>query len=230
MLGGAAAFAGLASQAQQRISSQLDLKPGSQPVLGPQSAGIQPVRYDQDASGRGASHPVWDPFKVLTASTHGAMFAFENAALLTPNNFGRGEVPEHFHHSQDELFFLLEGELTIEIAHVRHILRPGDCILGPRRIPHVFTFSALGRNRLLLAYSPAGQMEDFFLAGDTDSAKLQDPAFIEAHGMTVTGPPLNPRPLAELAGGICAINCRGLCVPVQLISGVLPRATADFAM
>lgn len=196
MLGGAAAFAGLASGAQQRTPLHLDLKPGSQSARAPQSAGIQPVRYDQDASRRDANHPVWDPFKVLTASTHGAMFAFENAALLTPDNFGRGGVPEHFHHSQDELFFLLEGELTIDIAHVRHILRPGDCILGPRRIPHVFAFSALGRNRLLIAYSPAGQMEDFFLAGDTDPARLQNPAFIEAHGMTVTGPPLRLRPLA----------------------------------
>lgn len=196
MLGGAAAFAGFAAAAQQRTSSQLDLKPGSQRGGARPFAGIQPVRYDQDASGRDASHPVWDPFKVLTASTHGAMFAFENAALLTPDNFGRGEVPEHFHHSQDELFFLLEGELTIEIAHVRHILRPGDCILGPRRIPHVFAFSALGRNRLLIAYSPAGEMEDFFRAGDTDPAKLEDPAFIEAHGMTVTGPPLQLHTLA----------------------------------
>jgi len=37
-------------------------------------------------------------------------------------------------------------------------------------------------------------MEDFFLAGDTDPAKLQDPAFIESHGMTLTGPRLRLRP------------------------------------
>lgn len=196
MLGAAAAFTGFASEAQQRIPSQLDLEPGSQPARDPKSTGIQPVRYEQDASGRDANHPVWDPFKVIAASTHGALFAFENTALITPDNFGRGGVREHLHHSQDEFFFLLEGELTIEIAHVRHILRPGDCILGPRRIPHVFAFSALGRNRMLIAYSPAGQMEDFFLAGDTDPAKLQDPAFIESHGMTLTGPRLRLRPLA----------------------------------
>lgn len=133
---------------------------------------------------------------MLTASTQGALFAFENTALVTPENFGRDGVREHLHHSQDELFFLLEGEVTIEIAQVRHILRPGDCILGPRGIPHVFAYSALGRNRMLIAYSPAGQMEDFFLAGDTNPDKLQDPAFIEAHGMTLTGPGLKLRPLA----------------------------------
>lgn len=196
LLGAAAALTGLASEAQQKTSSQLNFKPSAQPASVPKSTGVQPVRYEQDASGRDPSHPVWDPFKVLTASTQGALFAFENTALVTPENFGRDGVREHLHHSQDELFFLLEGEVTIEIARVRHILRPGDCILGPRGIPHVFAFSALGRNRMLIAYSPAGQMEDFFLAGDTNPAKLQDPAFIEAHGMTLTGPCLKLRPLA----------------------------------
>jgi mannose-6-phosphate isomerase-like protein (cupin superfamily) len=196
LLGAEAALTGLASQTQQKTSSQLNFKPSAQPAYGPKSTGVQPVRYEQDASGRGTSHPVWDPFKVLTASTQGALFAFENTALVTPENFGRDGVREHLHHSQDELFFLLEGEVTIEIAQVRHILRPGDCILGPRGIPHVFAYSALGRNRMLIAYSPAGQMEDFFLAGDTNPAKLQDTSFIETHGMTLTGPGLTLRPLA----------------------------------
>ena len=84
MLGAAAAFTGFASEAQQRIPSQLDLEPGSQPARDPKSTGIQPVRYEQDASGRDANHPVWDPFKVIAASTHGALFAFENTALITP--------------------------------------------------------------------------------------------------------------------------------------------------
>jgi mannose-6-phosphate isomerase-like protein (cupin superfamily) len=193
LLGAAVALTGLASGAQQETPSQLNLKPGAQPGSGQKSTGVQPIRYEQDASGRDASHPVWDPFKVLTASTQGALFAFENTALVTPESLGQDGVPEHLQHRQDELFFLLEGEVTIEIARVRHILRPGDCILGPRGVPHAFTFSALGHHRMLIAYSPAGQMEDFFLVGDASPAKLRDPTFIEAHGMTITGPFLKLR-------------------------------------
>jgi len=114
MLGAAAAFTGFASEAQQRIPSQLDLEPGSQPARDPKSTGIQPVRYEQDASGRDANHPVWDPFKVIAASTHGALFASKTPPLITPDTSAAVGFGEHLHHSQDEFFFLLEGELTIE--------------------------------------------------------------------------------------------------------------------
>jgi len=130
MLGAAAAFTGFASEAQQRIPRNSTSSPARSQPATPKSTGIQPVRYEQDASGRDANHPVWDPFKVIAASTHGALFAFENTALITPDNFGRGGVREHCIIARTSFFFLLEGELTIEIAHVRHILRPGDCILG----------------------------------------------------------------------------------------------------
>jgi quercetin 2,3-dioxygenase len=93
--------------------------------------------------------------------------------------------------AQDEWFCALEGEFVIEIGDERLHLSPGDSVLAPRQVPHVWAHVGSGRGRMLIVFSPAGQMEAFFReVTRADAMPPQDPALWRAHGMELLGPPL----------------------------------------
>lgn len=46
--------------------------------------------------------------------------------------------PLHVHHTEDELFYLLEGELRIQTGDEEFLLRAGEAALGPVGVPHTF--------------------------------------------------------------------------------------------
>jgi mannose-6-phosphate isomerase-like protein (cupin superfamily) len=100
--------------------------------------------------------------------------------------------PLHFHHREDEWFYVIEGEYLVQVGDEKFNLRPGDSLLAPREVPHTYAHLGDGQGRMLLAYQPAGDM-DFFLKisrlPGTSSAKEVQRAF-SAHGMEVVGPPL----------------------------------------
>ena len=130
-------------------------------------------------------------YKVLTAETAGAMFVMEQA------NAKNGGPSRHLHHSQDELFYVMEGEYVVEIGSDRFQLGVGDCVLGPREVPHAWAFVGHTAGRLLLSYSPAGKMEQFFndreKLGIGKGAYVSTPQEREAmrdYGMEWIGPPL----------------------------------------
>jgi hypothetical protein len=79
----------------------------------------------------------------------------------------------------------------MEVGDERTLLRPGDALLAPRRVPQVWAHVGAGRGRLLITFSPAAQMEAFFrIVTQTDAMPLPDPALWRAHGMELVGPPL----------------------------------------
>jgi mannose-6-phosphate isomerase-like protein (cupin superfamily) len=130
-------------------------------------------------------------YKVLSAETAGAMFVMEQA------NAKKGGPTRHLHYSQDELFYVMEGEYILEIGSDRFRLKEGDCALGPRNVPHAWAFVGETKGRMLLTYSPAGRMEEFFnnreklglakgkytTAGDGD--------LLKRYGMEYVGPPID---------------------------------------
>ncbi|MBK8006862.1 MAG: cupin domain-containing protein [Gemmatimonadetes bacterium] len=106
-----------------------------------------------------------------------------------------GGPPRHFHFEQDEWFYSLEGDYVVEIDGKRHELSTGDSILAPRRLPHTFAFAGPTTGRLLVGFTPAGRMEEFFVdqlsrgsflgsGTDADRARLRE------YGMQNVGPPL----------------------------------------
>ncbi len=129
-------------------------------------------------------------YKVLTAETAGAMFVMEQA------NAKKGGPNRHLHFTQDELFYVLTGEYIVETGSERFHLKAGDCVLGPRQVPHAWAFVGDSTGRLLLTYSPAGKMEEFFdnreqlgiAKGSYTSAKNADT--LRTYGMEYIGPPL----------------------------------------
>jgi quercetin dioxygenase-like cupin family protein len=48
------------------------------------------------------------------------------------------EPPKHVHSLEDEAFYVLEGELGVEIGESYHILKAGDAVFAPRLVPHSF--------------------------------------------------------------------------------------------
>ena len=124
-------------------------------------------------------------FKVSTKDSGGALLVIENT------NRAKGGPARHLHVEQDELFYVLEGEYLIEVGRERFHLKPGDSLLAPREVPHVWAYVGDKLGRLLITFTPAGNMEAFFReVSKTDAMPPQDPAFWRAHGMELLGPPL----------------------------------------
>lgn len=104
----------------------------------------------------------------------------------------KGGPARHLHHEQDEWFMVLEGDFLIEVDGESRRLGPGDSLFAPRQVPHVWAHVGDGRGRILIAFTPAGQMEAFFrIVTGANAMPPQDPTLWTDHGMQLLGPPLS---------------------------------------
>jgi mannose-6-phosphate isomerase-like protein (cupin superfamily) len=121
-------------------------------------------------------------FKVTTTDTAGNLFVIEHRNLLP----GKGPAL-HLHYSQEEWFYVMEGEIILQVGDQRLSLHAGESILAPRRVPH--TFSAVGSPaHMLIAFTPAGKMEQYFVdsAANPTAAATED--FMNRYDMKWIGP------------------------------------------
>ena len=65
------------------------------------------------------------------------------------------EAPLHVHYREDESFYVIEGDVTVEVGETRIELGPGDYAFGPRGVPHRFTVGDAGC-RMLFIMTPGG--------------------------------------------------------------------------
>ncbi|MGV3489888.1 MAG: cupin domain-containing protein [Devosia sp.] len=65
----------------------------------------------------------------------------------------RLRVPWHLHHSEDESFYVLEGQMTMIAGETRQLLGPGDFAFGPRGVAHGFRIEGDAPARILLITS-----------------------------------------------------------------------------
>jgi mannose-6-phosphate isomerase-like protein (cupin superfamily) len=126
--------------------------------------------------------------KVSTLDTDGAL------SVLEITSFDKGGPARHLHHEQDEWFYVVEGEYVSEVGEERYELGPGDSVLAPRKVAHVWAHVGEGTGRLIAALQPAGEIEAFFedlakLGTSPEREELQR-AFT-SHGMELAGPPLS---------------------------------------
>jgi quercetin dioxygenase-like cupin family protein len=85
---------------------------------------------------------VW--IKADGAATAGTQSMIE---ILAPAGWA---TPWHVHHTHDEYFYILEGEITAIVGDARVVLRPGDYAFGPRGVPHGYRVAESGPARLLM--------------------------------------------------------------------------------
>ncbi len=126
-------------------------------------------------------------FKVMPQDSSG-IFVIENTFRA------KGGPARHLHYEQEEWFYALEGEFVFEIGEERFRLHPGESLLAPRRVPHVWAYTGVSTGnlgRILIAFMPAGKMEAFFReVTKANAMPPQDPELWRAHGMELVGPPL----------------------------------------
>jgi len=101
-------------------------------------AGLHPVGAGEDRSGHLHSLGFSSlAFKVLTADTGNNLFIIEHTNLMPATG-----PALHLHLAQEEWFYVLTGEVVIQVGEQRVHLHTGESVLAPRRVPH--TFSAVG--------------------------------------------------------------------------------------
>lgn len=112
--------------------------------------------------------------------------------FIIENTFhAKGGPARHLHYEQEEWFYAVEGQFHFEVGEEKFQLAPGDSILAPRKVPHVWAFTGETRGKILIAFLPAGKMEAFFQeVAKTDAMPALDPALWRAFGMELLGPPL----------------------------------------
>lgn len=115
----------------------------------------------------------------------------ESVLIIEHTSRAHGGPARHLHHGQEEWFHALEGEFVVEVGEQRFHLSPGDSVLAPREVPHVWAHTGGATGRLLIAFVPAGKMESFFAeVGKTNAMPGRDPELWRRHGMEIVGPPL----------------------------------------
>jgi len=125
--------------------------------------------------------------KVSGKDTGGDLAVFEQTSLSQ----GRG-TPLHLHHSQDEIFHVLEGEYYFQVGEDKHNLTVGDSIFLPRKVPHAWT-QVSEKGKMTVILQPAGKLEDFFVtmsALDHEPTAKEIAQIFADNEMQVVGPPL----------------------------------------
>jgi mannose-6-phosphate isomerase-like protein (cupin superfamily) len=125
--------------------------------------------------------------KVVGGQTHGGLLILEQI------DDRKGGPPRHVHLNQDEWFYVIQGEYVVEVGDSRIDLGPGDSVLAPRGVPHVWAHVGEGTGRMLVEFNPAGLMEEFFVQATQLKAAAPGPEMAKLfsdHGMQLMGPPL----------------------------------------
>ncbi len=125
--------------------------------------------------------------KISGSDTDGALAIFEQSSLSQ----GKG-TPLHIHHSQDEIFYVLEGQYFFKVGEEQFELTKGDSIFLPRKVPHAWTqISKSGKMTVTL--QPAGKLENFFLqiaALDHEPSPKEVAKIFADNDMEVVGAPI----------------------------------------
>ena len=115
-----------------------------------------------------------------------------NGIFIIENTFReKGGPARHLHYNQDEWFYITQGEFLFEVGQERFLLKPGDSLLAPRKVPHVWAYTGGTGGSILIAFMPAGKMESFFReVTKANAMPPQNPELWEAHEMQLLGAPL----------------------------------------
>lgn len=116
----------------------------------------------------------------------GGLFIIENTFHK------KGGPARHLHYEQDEWFYIIEGEFILEVGQKRFTLRPGDSLLAPCKVPHVWAYVGDTTGKILITFTPAGKMEAFFReVTKVNAMPPMNPQLWRDYGMELLGPPLS---------------------------------------
>jgi quercetin dioxygenase-like cupin family protein len=128
------------------------------------------------------------------ASTGGQLAILEHAGPRGYNS------PLHRHQADEETFFILDGELRVEVGGESVSAGPGTAAFLPRQLPHAFVVTS-PQARFLTLHTPAGFDEFTLAAGSPAVAPFEEPpeqlppdpaalaATAASYGIEILGPP-----------------------------------------
>lgn len=133
--------------------------------------------------------------RVGSAQTDGRLAAME--MLMPPD----AAPPLHIHHNEDELNYVLEGEITMQCGERVWECGPGSMVFLPRGVPHAFRPGRAGA-RMLGVVTPGG-LENLYAAVGQPALERRIPGIApniagwmglaEQYGLELAGPPLPQR-------------------------------------
>ena len=126
--------------------------------------------------------------KVVGADTGGAY------SLLEVEITGDGP-PQHIHKTEDEAFYVLEGEVKFLLGETTSIAKAGSFVLVPKGTVHAWCRAGQEPAKVLSIFSPPG-FEQFFDEAvgldvtDTETYIAKAKQLAEKYNMEIVGPPL----------------------------------------
>lgn len=128
-----------------------------------------------------------------------------DATSVIENLSSRGDSPPlHVHHTEDEIFHILDGELRFRVGDEELRARAGETLLAPKGVPHTYVVES-ERGRWLVS-TAQGDFERFVrsFSRPAERAELPEPsppptpeqaealaAACREHGIELVGPPLH---------------------------------------
>jgi quercetin dioxygenase-like cupin family protein len=130
-------------------------------------------------------------YKATHADTGGQFSLFEQTV---PPGYA---APLHRHADEDEAFYLLEGEITLEGEGGARRAGPGSFVFLPRGSFHAFHNDTASVARLLVICTPGAALERCFAGFDAAARRgeLSPPALVAiaaGHGVEIIPPPSSP--------------------------------------
>jgi quercetin dioxygenase-like cupin family protein len=125
---------------------------------------IQPklVRNGEGLYSENPSERAWT--KLTSAETGGQFLVAE---IETQPGFG---PPYHIHEREDELFYILSGEVEFLVDGEKLLAKAGDTVFGPRNVPHRFQGAGNAPARMLVTVT-GSNFEAFYCAWEAAQAK-----------------------------------------------------------
>jgi len=106
--------------------------------------------------------------KATNAETGGALLFFEDVVV-------RGKAtPMHRHDHEDEIVYVMDGELRVNVAGAEHTLGKGGMFFAPRGTPHAFLVTSDTAH--LLCLQTPGSGEAFYRLVSDPSTSADDAA------------------------------------------------------
>jgi quercetin dioxygenase-like cupin family protein len=124
-------------------------------------------------------------FKATDEGTAGALTTIE--ATIKRGS----EPPAHIHHRETEAFYLLDGEMTFQVAGQTMSAQTGDFVFLPRGVAHAYRVDGDGEARVLILASPPGLDRFFKEASEGDPRDLR---ISRKYRIEPVGPPLRALP------------------------------------
>ena len=121
----------------------------------------------------GAGEALWwfDGLATLKFTGEQSDGLFSLIEMLRPAG---GVVPRHVHHREDETFYLIEGELEVNVGERTVQATSGATVFTPRGIPHRLQVGPHRPVHYLVLYTPAG-FEGFIRETSTLARELTLP-------------------------------------------------------